>query len=362
MNKPPDETLKQGRNRSWLLVKIIYNSSLTVAFNLLPTILLRDKMKSFLHTVAIYCSNDNEKQSMVLPALTHLLSTDTIYCLKENGIYLDESTKNLLQNVQQFQEKKEGQKFDDDHLLINTTVTMLNDLPTKLQNMYLGNAENNRSLIKKMIQIIKMSLIKGESVKQQQLEVSKKLEKMLIDQHGWTNDGFIGEILTDDGIKAVIKEIKDRLSEVQNITVDSVPQQTDILEISINNNSTMYATTISTTNNSAAEERYSHFDWIIDRPVADIQANPIVGFIDRLRHRMKLDALSPKSFAAISVADENQQLLNQWISSEQTKQTDEDQKCTGGYVKQIDSNIDDASTELNSITDVLVSEMPARLG
>ncbi len=24
MNKPPDETLKQGRNRSWLLVKLDY--------------------------------------------------------------------------------------------------------------------------------------------------------------------------------------------------------------------------------------------------------------------------------------------------------------------------------------------------
>jgi len=24
MNKPPDETLKQGRNRSWLLIKLVY--------------------------------------------------------------------------------------------------------------------------------------------------------------------------------------------------------------------------------------------------------------------------------------------------------------------------------------------------
>jgi len=28
MNKPPDETLKQGRNRSWLLVKFDFELSL----------------------------------------------------------------------------------------------------------------------------------------------------------------------------------------------------------------------------------------------------------------------------------------------------------------------------------------------
>ena len=32
MNKPPDETLKQGRNRSWLLVKNSLNSVIEYEF------------------------------------------------------------------------------------------------------------------------------------------------------------------------------------------------------------------------------------------------------------------------------------------------------------------------------------------
>jgi hypothetical protein len=334
---------------------IIYNSNLTVGFDLLPTILLRDKMKSFLHTVAIYCLNDNEKQRVVLPALKHLLNSKTISRLMENGIYLDESTTNLLQNVQQFYKKKEGQKVDDFYLLISTPVTMLNDLPTKLADMHSANTENERSLAQKMVQVIKMSLIKGESVEQQQLGVSKQLENMLNVQHGWTNDGFSVQTITDNGIKAVIKDIEDKLNEIQNTTVDTMLQKTDVPEtISINNNSTMYSTTTTTTNSSISEEGYSHLDWIIDRPVADIQKKPIAGFIDRLRHRMKLDAIPPKSFAAISVADEDQQILNDWISNVHTNETDADQQRTAACEDQRYYDIDNGSTELNSITDVLV--------
>ncbi|CAF2452782.1 unnamed protein product [Rotaria sp. Silwood2] len=108
----------------------IYNANLTVGVNLLPAILIRDKMKSFLHTVAMICSNDTEKLVLVLPALQHLLNSETILRLQEHSTYFDDTIKSLIQKVQQFQETKESGEFDD-NLLTSTSIIMLNDLATK---------------------------------------------------------------------------------------------------------------------------------------------------------------------------------------------------------------------------------------
>ncbi|CAF1218609.1 unnamed protein product [Rotaria sordida] len=331
----------------------VYNANLTVGFNLLPTILVRDKMKSFLHTVAIICANDSEKLRLVVPALQHLLSSETILRLQEHSIYLDEIIKNLIQKVQQFQETQESREFDTDNLLISTSVTMLNDLPTKLRNMHAINTENESILAHKMVQIIKLSLIKGESVSQQQLGVSKQLENMLTDQHGWTNDGFITEPLTHEGIKAVIKDIEDKLNEIQNLSVNVMQQPTEAQEKSRTDSSTMYLTNTSTSND-AEQEKYSHLDWIIDRPVRNIQIDPVAGFIDRLRHRMKLDAFCPRSSVAMSVADEDQQLLDEWSSNVDANQADQEQRSTTDNQNQFFYDIENSSTQLNSLTDTLV--------
>lgn len=332
---------------------IICSSSLTIGFNLLPTILLRDKMKSFLHTISIYCSNDGEKLRIISPALQHLLNSETVSELQQNDIHLDSKIKILLRKVQQFIEEKENSWSDNDQLLINTPVTMLNDLPAKLREMHTTNTENEIILVQKIVQIIKISLIKGESNEQQRLSTSKLLEDMLTSQHGWTSDGFITDSLTHEGIDAVIKDIEDELNHIRNRTLNVTQQQTEAQENNLNNNSVIHRT-VSNTNSVIAEEKYSHLDWIIDRPLINIQIDPVAGFIDRLRHRMKLDAISSKSSVAMSIADEDQQLLDQWARYVPTNQADEDQQSSVACENQIFYDLEDSLPQSNNLTDVLI--------
>jgi hypothetical protein len=333
---------------------IIYDANLVAGFNLLPGIFIRDKMKSFLHTIAIHCSNDSEKLNSVIPALKYLLNRETSLELQKKSIYVDEVVKELLQKVQEFTEDNKNRKFDDGiALLTGTSVTMLNDLPTKLRNIHATNTENENTLVKKMVQIIKMSLIKGETVEQQQLDVSKQLENMLTDQHGWTNDGFLIETLTHEGIKAVITDIEDKLNEIQNTTVNVAQQNTGVQKSNLNDNSTMYLRTNSV-NEGAAEVKYSHLDWIIDRPVVNIHTDQVAGFIDRLRHRMKLDSVCPKSSVAMSVVDQDQKLLNEWNRSFEVNQAGEKQQYTTVGNNESYYDIHDGSTQLNTLTDILL--------
>ncbi|CAF2452801.1 unnamed protein product [Rotaria sp. Silwood2] len=150
---------------------------------------------------------------------------------------------------------------------------------------------------------------------------------MLTDQRGWTTDGFITEPLTHEGIKAVIKDIEDKLNEIQHQSVNVMQQPIEAQENSRTDSSAMHLTN-TITSNDAEQEKYSHLDWIIDRPVVNIQIDPVVGLIDRLRHRMKLDAFCPRSSAAMSDVDENPQLLDEWSSNVNTNQQDEEQSTT----------------------------------
>ncbi|CAM2726638.1 unnamed protein product [Rotaria socialis] len=334
---------------------IIYNENLAVGFNLLPTIIIRDKIKSFLHTIAIFCSKDDGKLKFVLPALRHLLNSETILQLKQDVIYLDEVTTLLLQKCQEFQEKRENHPFDDDdNLLTCKSITMLNDLPTHLRDMHATNIDSESALVKKIVQVLKISLIKGESAEQEKLGLAKKLENMLTDQHGWTSDGFITESLTHDGIEAVIKDIEDTLNEIQNKNVNAIEENTQLRETNLIHGNPNGSMNVMITNISSADEKYSHIDWMIDRPVADMKSAPIAGFIDRLRHRMKLDAISPTLHAAMSVDNENQRLLDEWIGTIHQHEADKEQPSSSDGQNEAFYDIEDDSEDLKSLTDVLV--------
>ncbi|CAF1145525.1 unnamed protein product [Didymodactylos carnosus] len=236
---------------------IIWNMNLTVGYNLLPAILIRDTIKSFLYTIAVFCSNNNEKLRLISPALQHLLSRQILSQLEQDNISLDETIVTLLQKIQQFKEKNEYHKLYDNDLLTRTSVTMLNELPAKLRDMHETNTEVETILVQEMVQVIKMSLNKGKSVEQQQLGISKQLENMLTDQHSWTNDGFIIEPVTHEGIKAVIKDTEDKLNEIQNTKADVMQQQVQVQKTNSNVESVIHMTTTTTTENGNAEKIFS---------------------------------------------------------------------------------------------------------
>ncbi len=64
MNKPPDETLKQGRNRSWLLVKNISDMTISIVYFQIST----DYFSSlFLHIQLLdYAVNSRTKRVLSL--------------------------------------------------------------------------------------------------------------------------------------------------------------------------------------------------------------------------------------------------------------------------------------------------------
>ncbi|CAF1145508.1 unnamed protein product [Didymodactylos carnosus] len=66
---------------------------------------------------------------------------------------------------------------------------------------------------------------------------------------------------------------------------------------------------------------------------------------------MRLDDISPKSSAAMLVVDEDKQILDEWCD---TNQREEEQQLTNVCLDQIFYDVDSNSTELHSLTDVLV--------
>ncbi|CAF1110339.1 unnamed protein product, partial [Didymodactylos carnosus] len=268
-------------NKVCSVFQLITVRSNICGYDLLPALLGRDSMKSFLKSIAL-CT-DEAKIDHILSVLLNIFSAETLRQLYQKQIELEPEILRLIQKGNSNANDKKLQQDD----IFSIPAVPLTELSSYLETLM--TKKNKADFNSDAVSIISKSL-RNAAGSGENLQKLEEIKNILI-SYGWSNDvdGFAAP-LTDEGLEALFAAMDDVFRKKQKSTLS---RQATL-------QSAMFSEYNSSVNQGKGNEKmlYSYTDWLVDRPIPPF-SEPVSRFMDILRHRLKI---TPIGISASSTA------------------------------------------------------------